>query len=163
MCSEFTGSLGTFSCGKRFLSGIPRKRTAMLERFTIAIPNNVLEDLHARLAATRLPRGLTHDDAKDWSAGTNPSYLHELIDYWRDHFDWRMQEALLNRFNQFLVTVDGTKLHVIHEKGRGRAPLPIILTHGYPDSFFRFFKLIPLLTDPAAHGGDAAVEVQRTA
>jgi len=129
----------------------------MVERFTIAIPNNVLEDLHARLAATRLPRGHTHDDddAKDWSAGTNPSYLHELIDYWRDHFDWRMQEALLNRFNQFLVTVDGTKLHVIHEKGRGRAPLPIILTHGYPDSFFRFYKLIPLLTDPAAHGGDA--------
>jgi pimeloyl-ACP methyl ester carboxylesterase len=53
-------------------------------------------------------------------------------------------------------TVDGTSLHLIHEKGRGPAPLPLILTHGYPDSFFRFYKLIPLLTDPAAHGGDPA-------
>jgi pimeloyl-ACP methyl ester carboxylesterase len=124
----------------------------MLERFTIAIPNAVLEDLRARLVATRPPR----DHAQDWSAGTSPAYQRELIEYWRDHFNWRRQETSLNQFNQFLATVDGTKLHLIHEKGRGPAPLPIILTHGYPDSFFRFYKLIPLLTDPAAHGGDAA-------
>jgi microsomal epoxide hydrolase len=128
----------------------------MLARFKIAIPIGVLDDLRARLVATRPPRNHVQDIAQDWNAGTSPAYLRELIDYWRGHFDWPAQEALLNRFNQFLVTVDGTKLHVIHEKGRGPAPLPIILTHGYPDSFFRFYKLIPLLTDPAAHGGDAA-------
>ena len=82
--------------------------------------------------------------------------IGELIDYWRKYYDWQKQEALLNRFNQFEATIDRTKLHLIHEKGRGATPIPIILTHGYPVSFFRFYKLIPLLTDPAAHGGDDA-------
>ena len=81
-------------------------------------------------------------------------YLRELITYWRDRFDWRSQEALLNRFQHYRGEVDGTRIHFIHERGQGPSPLPLILTHGYPDSFFRFYKLIPLLTDPAAHGGD---------
>jgi pimeloyl-ACP methyl ester carboxylesterase len=124
----------------------------MIEHFEIAIPDSVLTDLDARLAAMRLPR----NGARDWSAGTNPEYLRELVDYWRQSFHWREHEARLNQFKQFVATVDGTKLHFIHEKGHGPAPLPLILTHGYPDSFFRFYKLIPLLTDPAKHGGDAA-------
>jgi len=86
----------------------------------------------------------------------NPSYLRDLIGYWREGFDWRKQEAMLNRFPHYRGEVDGTQLHLIHQKGRGPAPLPLILTHGYPDSFFRFYKLIPLLADPAAHGGDSA-------
>jgi microsomal epoxide hydrolase len=124
----------------------------MLKPFKIAVPNSVLKDLDIRLASTRPLR----DQARDWKSGTSPAYLGELIDYWRKCYDWRKQEALLNRFSQFETTIDGTKLHFIHEKGRGATPIPIILTHGYPDSFFRFYKLIPLLTDPATHGGDDA-------
>ena len=125
----------------------------MLKPFKIAVPNAVLKDLDIRLASTRLLR----DQARDWKSGTSPAYLGELIDYWRKCYDWRKQEALLNRFSQFEATIDGTKLHFIHEKGRAATSIPIILTHGYPDSFFRFHKLIPLLTDPATHGGDDAV------
>jgi pimeloyl-ACP methyl ester carboxylesterase len=118
----------------------------------VAIPQPVLDDLAVRLAETRL----SPDDATDWDAGASPAYMRELTDYWRDHFDWRAQEAALNRFAHFKTEVGGTPLHYIHERGTGPRPLPIVLTHGFPDSFVRFQKLIPLLADPAAHGGDEA-------
>src|SRR5215470_3236269 len=124
----------------------------MIEPFRIATPGGVLEDLAARLRATRLPC----DDEDDWDGGMSPAYLRELISYWTDRFDWRTQESLLNRFQHFRVEIDGTRIHLIREKGRGPSPLPLILTHGYPDSFYRFYKLISLLTDPEAHGADAA-------
>ena len=120
--------------------------------FEIRVPDAVLEDLASRLAASRLPP----DDARDWSAGMSPAYLKQLVAYWKDGFDWRRQEAMLNRFHHFRAEVDGTRLHFIHEKGRGPSPLPLVLTHGYPDSFFRFYKLIAPLADPEAHGADAA-------
>ncbi len=121
--------------------------------FTIAVPDAVLADLITRLAATRFPQ-LVGDDG--WDDGTAPLYLRDLIRYWRDDFDWRAQEAALNRFAQFREAVDGTAIHFIHERGRGPQPLPILLLHGYPDGFHRFIKLIPLLSDPASHGGDPA-------
>jgi len=119
----------------------------------ITVPDAVLADLSARLAAARLPAA-DHDD--DWADGTSPEYLRDIIGYWLEHFDWRTQEAALNKFSHFRATVDDTSLHFIHERGRGPAPLPILLLHGYPDSFYRFVKLIPLLTDPAACGGDSS-------
>ena len=122
----------------------------MLEPFEIAVSDTILEDLALRLRVARLPPNA----ANDWDAGMSPTYLRELITYWRDRFEWRSQEALLNRFQHYRGEVDGTRIHFIHERGQGPSPLPLILTHGYPDSFFRFYKLIPLLTDPAAHGGD---------
>ena len=124
----------------------------MLEPFKIAITDDVLQDLRRRLEAARLARV----EKEGWEEGTDPAYLNELIDYWRNGFDWHAQEALLNNFHHLRGTVDGAAIHLVHEKGRGPAPLPLILTHGYPDSFFRFYKLIPLLADPAAHGGDPA-------
>ena len=123
-----------------------------LEPFQIAVSDEALDDLAARLRVARLPA----DSDDDWSAGTSPVYLRELVAYWRDRFDWRTEEAKLNRFHQFQTEVDGTRIHLIHERGLGPAPLPLVLTHGYPDSFVRFHKLIPLLTDPAANGGDPA-------
>ncbi|HEX3233867.1 MAG TPA: alpha/beta fold hydrolase [Gemmatimonadales bacterium] len=123
-----------------------------LEPFEIAVANEALEDLSQRLRTTRL----SEDDTDDWDAGTSPAYLRELVLYWRDRFDWRAQERALNRFPQFRVEVDGTRLHLIHQRGSGPDRMPLLLTHGFPDSFFRFSKLIPLLADPAAHGGDAA-------
>jgi pimeloyl-ACP methyl ester carboxylesterase len=82
--------------------------------------------------------------------------LRRLLKHWQTGFDWRAQEAAINRFSHFSAPVGGLDIHFIHERGRGTAPLPLILTHGYPDSFLRFAKLIPLLTDPGAHGADPA-------
>ncbi len=122
----------------------------MLKPFAIEVPDSVLDDSGSRLRSARLPA----DSTDSWDSGANPVYLRGLMSYWRDQFDWRAQEALLNRFNHYRGEVDGTKIHLIHEKGRGPAPLPLLLTHGYPNSFFH--KLIPLLTDPGAHYGDPA-------
>jgi microsomal epoxide hydrolase len=122
----------------------------MLRPFEVSVPGPVLDDLARRLQATRFPP----DDTDAWDAGMNPAYLRRLVGYWRDGYDWRKAEARLNRFHHFRGEVDGTVLHLVHEKGRGPSPLPLLLSHGYPDSFFRFDKLIPMLTDPAAHGGD---------
>ena len=87
--------------------------------------------------------------------GTDTAYMKELVEYWHHRFDWREQEAAINRLAHFRAEVDGLNIHFIHERGQGNHPLPLILTHGYPDSFLRFQRIIPLLTDPAAHGGDA--------
>jgi microsomal epoxide hydrolase len=117
--------------------------------FRIEVPAEVLEDLGLRLARTRLPAGSAEDG---WDAGTDPAYLAELCDYWARGFDWRRQEAWLNGFSHFRSEVDGIGLHFIHERGKGADPIPLLLLHGWPDSFARFLKLIPRLTDPAAHG-----------
>jgi len=118
--------------------------------FEIALPEATLGDLRARLARARL----APDTSADWDAGVNPAYLAELVEYWRSRYDFRRQEAALNRLPHFQADVAGTTLHFLHARGRGDAPMPLLLTHGFPDSFLRFVKLIPLLTDPAAHGGD---------
>jgi pimeloyl-ACP methyl ester carboxylesterase len=125
----------------------------MREPFKIAVSDDVLDDLQRRLANTRLP-----PDAgpAGWSDGVEPAYLADLIAYWRAGYDWRAREHALNQFHHFRASVDGTRLHFIHERGAGPSPMPLVLTHGYPDCFYRFYKLIPLLIDPAAHGGDAA-------
>ncbi len=122
-----------------------------VESFEVHVPQATLDDLRERLIRTRLP---PKDDAADWDAGMSPAYLNELVSYWRSQYDWRAHEAHINRFSHFRAKVEGTTLHFLHERGRGDDPLPIVLTHGYPDSFLRFLKLIPRLTDPAAHGGD---------
>jgi len=124
----------------------------MLEPFSIMVPQEMLDDLRRRLSTVRLPEW--RNDA-GWVDGMNGEYLRDLIDYWRDAYNWRSQEQMLNGFNQFRCEVNGTRLHVICEKGRGPANLPLLMIHGYPDSFFRYYKLIPLLTDPGRYGGDA--------
>lgn len=124
-----------------------------MEPFRIQIPQAMLDDLHARLRATRWPDAV---DGAGWEYGTNLAYLKQLVAHWLHDVDWRAQEQSLNRFAHFRANVDGFGLHFIHERGVGPNPLPILLTHGWPDSFYRFHKLIPLLTAPAAHGGDVS-------
>ena len=121
--------------------------------FTIAIEDSVLEDLQKRLADTRWPDEIPNTG---WDYGSNLGYLKELVEYWRNKFDWRAQEAKLNAFNHFKSEVDGLDIHFIHEKGKGPDPIPLIITHGWPSCFFEMTKIIPLLADPASHGGDAA-------
>ena len=119
--------------------------------FTVHVADETLEDLRERLARTRWPGELPHTG---WDYGSNLAYVKELAAYWQSGFDWRAQEAALNRFSHFRTTVDGMGIHFIHEKGKGPAPLPLVITHGWPSTVFEMSKIIPLLTDPAAHGGD---------
>jgi len=120
--------------------------------FAIHVDDDVLSDLRDRLERTRWPQAI---EPENWTYGTSANYLNALADYWRTTFDWRKQEASLNRFDHYRADVDGFSLHFIHARGSGDRPLPIVLTHGYPDSFVRFLKIIPMLTQPEAHGGDA--------
>ena len=121
--------------------------------FRIDVPDIVLDDLKTRLARARIAAGLP--DA-GWSHGTDPVYLASLCDYWHREFDWRKQEAWLNSFSHFRASVGDVGLHFIHERGKGTRTIPLLLIHGWPDSFARFLKLIPLLTDPASHGAEDA-------
>ena len=124
-----------------------------IQPFKINVAQDILDDLKQRLAMTRWPDEI---EGAGWDYGTNPGYLKELAAYWRDGFDWRAQEAALNEFPQFRAEIDGFGVHFIHVRGKGPNPKPLLLSHGWPDSFYRFYKLIPMLTDPARFGGDAA-------
>jgi microsomal epoxide hydrolase len=122
-----------------------------VQPFSINVPQTTLDDLHDRLARTRWA---THRAEDDWTYGASSAYLHALIEHWRNRFDWRAQEQRLNRFHHFKAEVDGIHVHFIHERGHGPRPLPLLLTHGFPDSFVRFLRIVPMLTNPAAFGGD---------
>ena len=121
--------------------------------FRIEIPDATLEDLRARLARTRWP-----DEAPEapWTYGSSVDYMRSLVEYWHDRFDWRRQESALNALRQFTVPLSGIDLHFVHEPGRGPNPMPLLLSHGWPGSIVEFASLIPMLTDPARFGGDAA-------
>jgi pimeloyl-ACP methyl ester carboxylesterase len=123
-----------------------------VQPFKVQIPQATLDDLYKRLQCTRW---LDEVQGAGWDYGSNLAYLKALVDYWLTVFDWRSQEEALNRFAHFRATIDGFGIHFIHERGKGPNPLPILLTHGWPDSFFRMHKIIPLLTDPARYGSNA--------
>jgi len=124
----------------------------MPRRFTAQTAPEALVDLRARLRATRWPDA--PEDA-GWSMGTDLAYLRELVAYWADGFDWPTQEAALNRLPRFRAPVGGLGIHFVHARAAGPA-LPLVLGHGWPDSFWRYTKVIPLLTEPGAHGADPA-------
>jgi len=127
----------------------------IVEPFTPSTPPAQLEDLRARLLATRWPDA--PEDA-GWTLGTDLGHLRELVAYWADGFDWPAQEAALAALPQVRVGLDGLMIHAVHARAVAPAGpvLLLVLTHGWPDSFWRYVKVIPLLTDPAGHGGDPA-------
>jgi microsomal epoxide hydrolase len=120
--------------------------------FTINVTQDVLSDVQLRLQNTRWSYQV---EGTKWDAGTDLNYVRELVAYWQDGYDWCKQEAALNEFAHFKSVVDEIGIHFIYERGKGPNPFPLILTHGYPDSFYRFAKIIPMLTDPASYGGRA--------
>ena len=124
-----------------------------VEPFQIRVPDSVLADLRDRLARTRYPDELP---GTGWTYGTELAYLKDLVAHWRDRYDWRKHEAALNAFSQFRAKVGDLGIHFIHVKGKGPKPFPLVVTHGWPGSVAEFTKIIGPLTDPAAHGGDAA-------
>jgi pimeloyl-ACP methyl ester carboxylesterase len=121
--------------------------------FRIDVSQDVLDDLRERLSRTRFP-GEVADSG--WDYGTNLTFLRDLLAYWRDGFDWRKAEAKLNELPQFTASVNGLELHFVHARGKGPAPLPLLFSHGWPGSFWEVSRIIGPLTDPVAHGGDAA-------
>ncbi len=114
----------------------------MAKRFTINIEQRKLDELRDRLQATRLPTAL----GKGWGYGTDLSYMKELLAYWQKDFDWRKAERELNAFDNFTADIDGTELHFVHAKSENPNATPLLLIHGWPDSFYRFYKVIPMLT-----------------
>jgi pimeloyl-ACP methyl ester carboxylesterase len=131
------------------------QRTSQAERFTPQATPEAIADLRTRLRATRWPDA--PEDA-GWSLGTDVDYLRELVTYWADGFDWPAQEAALARLPRFRIPLGGLGIHFVHAKAvapTGPA-LPLVLCHGWPDSFWRYTKVVPLLTDPGAHGADPA-------
>lgn len=123
------------------------------EPFEIAFSDDVLGELDRRLAGANWPHDFANDD---WRYGANGDYMHELVDYWRDGYDWRAQEAELNSYAHYRAEIDGVPLHFIREPGKGPNPMPIVLTHGWPWSFWDYHKIIRPLADPASFGGDPA-------
>jgi len=121
--------------------------------FRLHVPDEAIADLRARLERTRWP---DEPPLAPWATGTSVAYLKDLVEYWRSGFDWRAQEAKLNAFRQFTVPLAGIELHFIHEEGKGPAPMPLLLSHGWPGSVVEFGRLIPMLTDPARFRGDPA-------
>jgi pimeloyl-ACP methyl ester carboxylesterase len=120
-----------------------------IKPFVIDLDQNLLSDLRDRLAKTRIPACPVDSN---WSAGANPDYLKELLNFWQYSFEWRKQEDILNKLSHFKTEIAGIDIHYLHERGKGPNPFPLLLTHGYPDSFYRFAKLIPMLTDPESFG-----------
>lgn len=156
ICLDFQIFVNLFGNKIQYVSGktlTKGERKAMsVQPFTVNIAKKTLDDLQQRLANTRWTNEI---EGADWNYGTNLAYLKKLAKYWQDKFDWRQQEEFINNFAHFRAEVDGLKIHFIHERSREANSLPIILTHGFPDSFFRFSKIIPMLTNPEAHGGTA--------
>src|SRR5579859_6276441 len=123
-----------------------------IQPFNVNIPQTTLDDLRERLAHARWTDEV---EGAGWNYGANLAYMKELASYWQHEYDWRKHEAEMNSLAQFKAEVDGQRIHFIHERGKGPNPTPLLLIHGWPDSFYRFHKVIPLLTDPASFGGNA--------
>jgi pimeloyl-ACP methyl ester carboxylesterase len=111
--------------------------------FRIDVPQTVLDDLTERLTRTRWPAAA---EGAGWSRGTDIDYLRGLLDHWRHRYDWRAHEAGLNRLDHVLVAVNNLPVHAVHQRS-GEPAAALVLLHGWPDSFYRYAKVLPLLAD----------------
>ncbi|MFI5973248.1 epoxide hydrolase family protein [Streptomyces sp. NPDC051452] len=121
--------------------------------FRLAVPQSDLDDLYDRLDRTRWPAELP---GAGWEYGVPAGYLRELVRYWRHSYDWRAAEAELNQWPQFTTVIDGANVHFAHVRSPEPNATPLVLTHGWPGSIVEFLDVVGPLTDPVAHGGEAA-------
>ena len=121
-----------------------------LSAFHLQIPEADLTDMLARIRCARWAPDFGNTDG---AYGVQREWLQDLVAYWSEKFDWRDQERQINALPQFRVEIDGIPIHFIHVKGKGRSPKPIILSHGWPWTFWDWRKVIGPLTDPVAYGG----------
>jgi epoxide hydrolase len=126
--------------------------TEPIEQFQICVDDLVLDDLADRLACTRFPDEI---DDTGWDYGIPLGYLRELVEYWRDQYDWRAQEARLNELEHFSTRIDGQQVHFVHARSSHANAFPLLLMHGWPGSVVEFLEVIPRLTQPESHGGRA--------
>ena len=120
--------------------------------FRIDVPEEDLDELRRRIAATRWP---TKELVEDRSQGVQLATMQELARYWQTDYDWRKAEEKLNALPQFTTEIDGVDIHFIHVKSDHENALPLIMTHGWPGSVIELLETIGPLTDPTAHGGRA--------
>jgi pimeloyl-ACP methyl ester carboxylesterase len=146
-------------CGRLLLAGLlllpstalgqtqvpPEPATATLRPFRAHVPDHVLMDLRRRLADTRWPDQLP---GTAWEYGADIKKVKELAEYWQNGYDWRAQEARINRFDQFITEIDGQQIHFIHERSPRPDAIPLMLIHGWPGSFLEFLALVEPLTHP---------------
>ena len=115
-----------------------------MKEFCIDFGEEQMEKLRQRIGCTRLPRTLNEGN---WSLGTDSNYLQTLLDYWCDGYDWSRKQRELNQYPQFTCELDGVTIHFFHIPGSNKGAMPLLLTHGWPDSFLRYAKVFPLLSD----------------
>lgn len=125
----------------------------VLEPSPINVSDELLADLQNRLKSTRWPLDAGNDD---WFYGVSRNYLEGLVDYWINEFDWRKSEKAINAYEHYKVDVDGVPVHFMRKPGVGPNPVPLILSHGWPWTFWHWSKVIDPLADPGAFGGDPA-------
>jgi len=130
-----------------------RTDDGMIRPFQIDVPQDAVDDMHRRIAATRWPDRETVDDD---SQGVPLALMQELARYWATAYDWRKCEATLNSLPNFVTEIDGLDIHFIHVRSRHEDALPLIVTHGWPGSIIEQLKIIGPLTDPTAHGASAS-------
>ena len=126
--------------------------TEQVRLFHVSVPQEVIDDLRARLRATRFPNA---QPVKDWSHGVPIAHARALVQYWESGYDWRRFETELNSFPNFRTLIDGLGIHFIHGRSPHPEALPILLTHGWPGSIAEFIEVIRPLTNPTEHGGRA--------
>jgi pimeloyl-ACP methyl ester carboxylesterase len=124
-----------------------------ITEFRVSAGAAELADLRARLVRTRWPEAET---VSDWSQGVPLAYLQDLCRYWADGYDWPARQARLNAFPQFRTRIDGLGIHFLHVRSPEPDATPLLITHGWPGSVVEFLDVIAALSDPVAHGGDAA-------
>ncbi|XP_067884350.1 epoxide hydrolase 1-like [Heterodontus francisci] len=121
--------------------------------FTIETSMEMIQDLHSRLDKVRLMPPL--EDSR-FHYGFNSTYLTKVVSYWRNGYDWTRQLEILNSFPHFRTRIEGINIHFVHVKAphlpQGHTAIPLMMIHGWPGSFYEFYKIIPQLTDPASHG-----------
>ncbi|XP_042738703.1 epoxide hydrolase 1-like [Lagopus leucura] len=151
---------GWWGSGEKPLKG---KEDESIRPFKIETSDEEIEDLHRRLDQARYAPPL---EGAAFNYGFNSDYLQKVVAYWRNKFDWHKQVEILNKYPHFRTTIEGIDIHFIHVKPsyvpHGKAVRPILMAHGWPGSFYEFYNIIPLLTDPTKHGldsGDVVFEV----
>ena len=123
-----------------------------IANFQVRVSDAELEDLQRRLENIRWP---PDSPGEPWSYGTDRAYLQELLEHWRDRYNWRAHESQLNSFNQYTTTIDGQLIHFVQERGRGPEPLPLVMSHGWPGTFWEMLPSVRQLANPALYGGEA--------
>jgi hypothetical protein len=124
-----------------------------IQAFQLPYSESAVQDLRERLARTRWPDTIP---GSHWDYGVSLDYMKEISQYWKDDFDWKQQIEKMSALHHYRYTSRGVGIHFIHERGKGPAPIPLILTHGWPGSFLEMLKIIPMLTDPASCGSNSA-------